>query len=227
MGGACATPTQSRTPTVRSAPICRTACPPLRPSSMSSTPRPASSHRISSGFHQSMTSSSPREGGDRRIYSPWRNLNVLPQHESPAALEPLPITISTLPVLRYAVRIFFSPSSVCHHCLLILPLLSCFQLCSLQTITNTQYGKLFLLVSLHISFYDEHPSPKAMTSCLASFPLSHHCSKTFYDVPPFGPCTYKDSINTVSSCTPRPKLDLRNPVLYLISTSLTCLTLHI
>ena len=44
-----------------------------------------------------MTGSPSREGGDRRTHSPWRNLNIPPQCESPAALEPLPITISTLP----------------------------------------------------------------------------------------------------------------------------------
>ena len=44
-----------------------------------------------------MTGSPSREGGDRRIHNPWRNSNVLPQCESPAALEPLPISISTLP----------------------------------------------------------------------------------------------------------------------------------
>ena len=41
--------------------------------------------------------SSSRENRDRRIYSPWRNSNVSPQCESPVALEPLPIPISTLP----------------------------------------------------------------------------------------------------------------------------------
>ena len=64
---------------------------------MTSTPRPASSHRISSSLYQPETGSPSREGGDRRIHSPWRNSNVLPQCESPAALEPLAITISTLP----------------------------------------------------------------------------------------------------------------------------------
>ena len=43
------------------------------------------------------TGSPSREGGDRRILSPWRNLNIPPRCESPAALEPLAITISTLP----------------------------------------------------------------------------------------------------------------------------------
>ena len=71
--------------------------PHLWPLSMTSTPRPASSHRISSGFHQPEMGSSPRETGNRRIHSPWRNPNVLSWHESPAALEPLPISISTLP----------------------------------------------------------------------------------------------------------------------------------
>ena len=64
---------------------------------MTSTPRPASSHRISSPLYRSETDSPSREGGDRRIHSPQRNLNIPPQHELPAALEPLAITISTLP----------------------------------------------------------------------------------------------------------------------------------
>ena len=62
-----------------------------------STPWPASSHWISSGFHQQGTGSPFGERGDRRIYSTWRNLNVPSQHESPTALEPLLITITTLP----------------------------------------------------------------------------------------------------------------------------------
>ena len=90
-------PTQPRTPTVRNPPVCGTARPPLQPSSATSTLRPASSHRISSLLYQPETGSPSREGGDRRIHSPWRNLNVLPQRELPAALEPLPITISALP----------------------------------------------------------------------------------------------------------------------------------
>ena len=90
-------PTQPRTPSVQSAPVHGTACLPLQPLSMSSTPRPASSHRISSGLYQPETGSPSRESGDRRIHSPWRNLNVPPQFELPAALEPLPITITTLP----------------------------------------------------------------------------------------------------------------------------------
>ena len=89
-------PTQSRTPSIWNPALCGTTCLPLQPLSMSSTPRPASSHRISSGFHQLETGSPSRESGDRRIHSSWRNLNVPPQCESPAALEPLPITISTL-----------------------------------------------------------------------------------------------------------------------------------
>ena len=52
--------------------LCRTAHLPLQPSSVSSTPRPASSHQISSGFHQPGTGSQSRESGDRRIHSPWR-----------------------------------------------------------------------------------------------------------------------------------------------------------
>ena len=44
-----------------------------------------------------MMSSPSREGGDRRIHIPWRNSNVLPRCELPAALEPLPITITILP----------------------------------------------------------------------------------------------------------------------------------
>ena len=90
-------PTQPRTPSVWSAPIQGTACLPLQPLSMSSTPRPASSHRISLGLYQPETGSPSRESGDRRIHSPWRNSNVPPQFELPAALEPLPITITTLP----------------------------------------------------------------------------------------------------------------------------------
>ena len=89
--------TQTRTPTVWSPPICGTARLPSRPSSATSTPRPASSHRISSSLYQPETGSPSREGGDRRIHSPWRNSNVLPRGESPAALEPLTISISTLP----------------------------------------------------------------------------------------------------------------------------------
>ena len=89
--------TQSRTPTVWNPPICRTARLPLRPLSATSTPRPASSHRISLSLYRPETGSPSREGGDRRIHSPWRNSNVLPQCESPAALEPLAISISTLP----------------------------------------------------------------------------------------------------------------------------------
>ena len=64
---------------------------------MTSTPRPASSHRISSSLYRPETGSPSREGGDRRIHSPWRNLNVPPQRESPAALEPLAISITILP----------------------------------------------------------------------------------------------------------------------------------
>ena len=90
-------PTQPGTPSVWSAPVLRTTCLPLQPLSGSSTPRPASSHRISSVLYQPTTGSPSREGGDRRIHSPWRNPNVLPQCESPAALEPLPIPIFTLP----------------------------------------------------------------------------------------------------------------------------------
>ena len=90
-------PTQPRTPTVWNPPVCGTAHLPSRPSSMSSTPRPASSHRISSSLYQPETGSPSREGGDRRIHSPWRNSNILPRCESLAALEPLPITITTLP----------------------------------------------------------------------------------------------------------------------------------
>ena len=48
-------------------------------------------------LYQPETGSPSREGGDRRIHSPWRNLNVLPQRELPIALEPLAITISPLP----------------------------------------------------------------------------------------------------------------------------------
>ena len=66
---------------------------------MTSTPRPASSHRISLLLYRPETGSPSREGGDRRIHSPWRNSNVPPHHESPTALEPLAITISTLPEL--------------------------------------------------------------------------------------------------------------------------------
>ena len=66
---------------------------------MSSTPRPASSHRISLLIYRPETGSPSREGGDRRIHSPWRNSNIPPQCELPAALEPLAITISTLPEL--------------------------------------------------------------------------------------------------------------------------------
>ena len=82
-------PTQSQTPSIWSTALCRTACLPSQPSSMSSTPRPASSHWISVGFHQQGTGSPSRESGDRRIHSPWKNLNVPPWRESPAALEPL------------------------------------------------------------------------------------------------------------------------------------------
>ena len=89
--------TQPRTPTVWNPPIRGTACPPSRPSSATSTPRPASSHRISLSLYRPETGSPSREGGDRRVHSPWRNSNVLPQHESPAPLEPLAISISTLP----------------------------------------------------------------------------------------------------------------------------------
>ena len=89
--------TQPRTPTVWNPPIQGTARPPSRPSSATSTPRPASSHRISSSLHRPETGSPSREGGDRRIHSPWRNSNVPPRCESPAALEPLAISISTLP----------------------------------------------------------------------------------------------------------------------------------
>ena len=64
---------------------------------MTSTPRPASSHRISSSLYQPETNSPSGERGDRRIHKPWRNSNVPPRHESPAALEPLAISISTLP----------------------------------------------------------------------------------------------------------------------------------
>ena len=97
-GGASATgPTQSRTPTIWNPPVCGTARPPSRPSSTTSTPRPASSHRISLGLYQPETGSTSREGGDRRIHSPWRNSNIPPQCELPAALEPLAITITILP----------------------------------------------------------------------------------------------------------------------------------
>ena len=89
--------TQSRTPTVWNPPIWGTARPPSRPLPMTSTPRPASSHRISSSLYQPETGSPSREGGDRRIHNPWRNSNVPPRHESPAALEPLNISITTLP----------------------------------------------------------------------------------------------------------------------------------
>ena len=64
---------------------------------MSSTPRPAPSYQIGLAFHQPKTGSPAREGGDSRIHSPWRDSNVLPQHESPTTLEPLAISISTLP----------------------------------------------------------------------------------------------------------------------------------
>ena len=33
----------------------------------------------------------------QQIHSPWRNSNIPPRRESPAALEPLAISISTLP----------------------------------------------------------------------------------------------------------------------------------
>ena len=58
---------------------------------MTPTPRPASSHRISSSLYRAETGSPTREGGDRRVHSPWRNSNVPPRRESPAALEPLTI----------------------------------------------------------------------------------------------------------------------------------------
>ena len=64
---------------------------------MTSTPRPTSSHRISSSLYRPETGSPSREGGNRRIHSPWRNSNVPPRRESPAVLEPLAITITTLP----------------------------------------------------------------------------------------------------------------------------------
>ena len=89
--------TQPQTPTVWNPPIRGTARPPSRPLSATSAPRPASSHRISSSLYQPETGSPSREGGDRRIHSPWRNSNVPPRRESPAALEPLAISISTLP----------------------------------------------------------------------------------------------------------------------------------
>ena len=44
-----------------------------------------------------MIGSPNREGGDQRIHNLWRNQNVPPQHELPAALESLPIPITTLP----------------------------------------------------------------------------------------------------------------------------------
>ena len=86
-------PTQSRTPSIQNTALCGTVHPPSWPLSASSTPRPASSHWISLGFHQTGTGSPSRESGERRIHSPWRNPNVPPWHELPAALEPLPITI--------------------------------------------------------------------------------------------------------------------------------------
>ena len=89
--------TQPRTPTVWNPPIRGTARPPSRPSSTTPTPRSASSHRISSSLYQPETGSPSREGGDRRIHSPWRNSNVPPRRESPTTLEPLTVSISTLP----------------------------------------------------------------------------------------------------------------------------------
>ena len=79
--------TQPQTPTVWNPPVHGTARLPSRPSSTTSTPRPASSHRISLLLYRPETGSPLREGGDRRIH----------QRESPAALEPLAITFSTLP----------------------------------------------------------------------------------------------------------------------------------
>ena len=88
--------TQPQAPTVWNPPIRGTARPPSRPSSATSTPRPASSHRISSSLHRPETGSPSREGGDRRIHSPWRNSNIPPRHESPTTLEPLTISTPTL-----------------------------------------------------------------------------------------------------------------------------------
>ena len=90
-------PTQSRTSFVWGPPIHRTTQPPLRPLSTSSTPRPAASHRISLLFHRPETGSHSREGGDRRVHSSWRNLNVPSWCELPAELEPLVLSISTFP----------------------------------------------------------------------------------------------------------------------------------
>ena len=89
--------TQTRAPTVWNPPIHGTACPPSRPSTATSTPRPPSSHRFSLLLYRPETGSASREGGDRRIHSPWRNSDVPPRRESSAALEPLAISISTLP----------------------------------------------------------------------------------------------------------------------------------
>ena len=89
--------TQPQTPAVWNPPIRGTARPPSRPSSATSTPRPASAHRISSLLYRPETGSPSGEKGDRRIPSPWRNSNVPPRRESPAALEPLNISISTFP----------------------------------------------------------------------------------------------------------------------------------
>ena len=88
--------TQPRTPTVWNPPIQGTAHPPSRPLSTTSTPRPASSHRISLSLHRPEKGSPSGEGGDRRVHSSWRNPSLPPRRESPAALEPLDISISTL-----------------------------------------------------------------------------------------------------------------------------------
>ena len=82
---------QSRTPAVWSTALCRDTHLPSQHSSMTSALQPASSHWISSGFHEQGMGSPSRESGDQRNHGAWRNLNVPSQCESPAALEPLPI----------------------------------------------------------------------------------------------------------------------------------------
>ena len=88
---------QSWTPLVWSAAICRTSHPSLRPSSTPSTYQLASSHCISLEFHWDGTASPSGESTGWRIHSTWRNPNILPWHKSPAALDPLPLIIATIP----------------------------------------------------------------------------------------------------------------------------------
>ena len=93
---------QPWTPPAWSSPICGTTHLSVGLPFSSSTPQPAASHQISSGFYCLGTGCPSGERTDRGIHSSWRHLNVPSQHESPAALEPLPSSISTLPELTNA-----------------------------------------------------------------------------------------------------------------------------